>query len=268
MKKNIFAIFCLFLLSFVTTGSAQEMSKPLTLPNGWSISPVGKSFPLGDLPLNIAVSHSGKMMAVTNNGQSTQSIQLIDVKSERVIDSVVIPKSWFGLAFTNDDHSLYVSGGHDNRILRYVIDNGKIKLSDTIQLNKPWPVRVGPAGIALDESRKQMYVVTREDKSLYIVDLETKKVKEVFGLEAEAYDVKLSSKRNELYISCWGCDQVLVFDLQKKLWKQPIRVGDNPNEMLLADNGKYLYVCNANDNSVSLIDLDKRVVIETLDAAL
>ena len=37
------------------------------------------AFLLGDLPLNIAVSNSKNLMAVTNNGQSTQSIQLIDV---------------------------------------------------------------------------------------------------------------------------------------------------------------------------------------------
>src|ERR1051325_738434 len=38
------------------------------LPNGWSLTPVGTSLPLGDLPLNIAVSRSGKYAAVTNNG--------------------------------------------------------------------------------------------------------------------------------------------------------------------------------------------------------
>ncbi|HUW05050.1 MAG TPA: hypothetical protein VMW01_02210, partial [Williamwhitmania sp.] len=40
--------------------SAQSLSelnaKRVTLPNGWSLTPAGKSLPLGDLPLNIAVS--------------------------------------------------------------------------------------------------------------------------------------------------------------------------------------------------------------------
>ena len=55
----------------------------IKLPNGWTLSPVGKSLPLGDLPLNMAVSASQKLMAVTNNGQSTQSLQLIDVQAEK-----------------------------------------------------------------------------------------------------------------------------------------------------------------------------------------
>ena len=40
----------------------------VALPNGWKLSPVGKLLPLGDLPLNMAVSPSGKLLAVTNNG--------------------------------------------------------------------------------------------------------------------------------------------------------------------------------------------------------
>jgi len=263
--KNLVPFLLLFILG---NGHAQTLPQPLQLPNGWKISPVGKSFDLGDLPLNIAVSKSNKYLAVTNNGQSTQSIQLIDVKSERILDQVEIEKSWYGITFTSDEKFIYVSGGHDNRIVKYEIINQQLKRIDSISLDRPWPVRVGPAGIALDESNNMMYVVTREDKMLYAVDMRTKQVVNKYGLDAEAYDCKFSSKTNELYITCWGCDKVLVFDTKNRQWKQPIGVGDNPNEMLLTNDAKYIYVCNANDNSVSIIDLSKKAVIETLDAAL
>ncbi len=52
------------------------------LPNGWTITPVGKNITLGDLPLNMAVSHNKRWIAVTNNGQSTQSIDLIDIAKQ------------------------------------------------------------------------------------------------------------------------------------------------------------------------------------------
>ncbi len=84
------------------------------LPNGWHLSPAGRSFFLGDFPLNIAVSSSKKYMAVTNNGQSIQSIQLIDPKTEKVLHNVIIPKSWYGLKFSSDERFLYASGGNDN----------------------------------------------------------------------------------------------------------------------------------------------------------
>ena len=76
----------LSLHSFSQESKDDLLAKKVLLPNGWTLTPVGTSVPLGDLPLNIAVSASGHYAAVTNNGQSTQTIQLIDVKGERNVD--------------------------------------------------------------------------------------------------------------------------------------------------------------------------------------
>ncbi|MGC3944425.1 MAG: bifunctional YncE family protein/alkaline phosphatase family protein [Chryseolinea sp.] len=245
-----------------------QQKKQVTLPNGWKLSPAGESMPLGDLPLNLEVSPSGKMMAVTNNGQGIQTIELIDLQRRVKTDSIVIKRAWYGLAFSPDEKQLYVSGGHNNNILIYAISNSKLQLADSITLGEPWPNRIGPAGITVDASRNRLYVVTREDKMLYVLDTKKKIVLSRFGIPAEGYASKLSKDRNELYLSCWGCDKVLIFDLTKNVWKQSIHVGDNPNELLLTANGKHLLVCNANDNTVSVIDLKQTRVIETLDAAL
>ena len=266
--KHFFSTIVGFLFCQLLMAQAESQQRPVTLPNGWKISPAGHSFALGDLPLNIAVTQSGKYAAVTNNGQSTQQIQLIDIKAEKVIDSLLVEKSFYGLQFSADDQQLYASGGHDNRIMVYGIKNGKLFKSDSIRLGNPWPNRIGPSGLALDEARGMLYVVTREDKQLYMVDLKSKKVVKTYGLDAEAYDCKLSKDGKELFISCWGCDKLLCFDLISASWKLPVGVGDNPNEMLITPDGKRLFVCNANDNTVSVIDLKSRKQIEILDAAL
>jgi YVTN family beta-propeller protein len=259
----------LTLISFqFSLAQITPLPKAVTLPNGWKLSPAGRSFPLGDLPLNIVIGKSGRYAAVTNNGQSIQQIQLVDTKAEKVVDSILIDKSFYGLQFSGDEKKLYASGGHDNRIMVYAIQQGKLVKHDSISLGQPWPNRVGPAGLALDEARGRMYVVTREDKQLYVIDLKTKTVVKQYGLDAEAYDCKMSKDGKELFITCWGCDQLLSFDLVQESWKQPVLVGDNPNEMLQSPDGKHLFVCNANDNTVSVIDLSSRKVIETLDAAL
>lgn len=269
MKKAFF--YSLFVL-FSVTGQAQTAPasglKTLTLPNGWTLSPAGRSLPLGDLPLNIAVSKSRQLMAVTNNGQGTQSIQLIDPATETVLDNIVIAKGWYGLKFSGDEKKLYASGGNDNWIAEYAVENKKLILKDTIVLGKKWPNKISPAGIEIDEKQKQLYVVTKENNALYIIDLKTKKVSEPFALGGEAYACVLSPNAKELYISCWGCDKVYVFDTEKRNIKAEIPVGDNPNEMVLTANGKYLYVANSNDNSVSVINVRERKTIETLNTAL
>ena len=248
---------------------ADDLKKKLVmLPNGWSLSPAGRSLPLGDLPLNIAVSPSRKLIAVTNNGQSVQSIQLINPQTEKVLDNMIIPKSWYGLTFSADEKFLYASGGNDNWILKYAISNNKLILKDSIKLGRKWPEKISPAGIAIDDLLGIMYVVTKENNSLYLVDLRGKKIIKRDSLGAECYACLLSPNKKELYISLWGGNQVMVFDLAQRKVTSRIPVGDNPNELLLTKNGKYLFVANANDNSVSVIDVAQRKEVEVLNAAL
>jgi YVTN family beta-propeller protein len=269
MRKLIVALSAVAFTSYAGAQNLQQVeSKKVTLPNGWSLTPVGRALQLGDLPLNIAVSKSKKWLAVTNNGQSVNSLQLIDATTERVTDSAVVPKAWYGLVFSSDGRRLYAGGGHDNRILEYAVNNGKLRLQDSISLGKKWPNKIGPAGIALDDKQQLLYVVTRDDKKLYTIDLKTKTVTQSFTLGGEAYTCILSPDNRELYISCWGCDKLYVYDTEKKNVTAEIAVGDNPNELCLTNKGRYLYVANSNDNSVSVIDVQQRKVIELLNAAL
>ncbi len=269
MYKAIF--FCSFVItSFVSSAQTIEQveKNKITLPNGWGLTPIGRNFPLGDLPLNLVVSKSAKLMAVTNNGQSVQSIQLIDPKTETVLDTKIIGKSWYGLAFSDDAKKLYASGGHDNFILVYGIDKNTLTNPDTIVLGKKWPNKVGPAGIAIDDDRHLMYVVTKENNKLYIVDLLTNKIELEFSLGGEGYACVLSPDKKQLYISCWGCDKLYFFDTEKRNVTVEIPVGDNPNEILLTKKGKTVYVANSNDNTVSVVDVASQKVVETLNAAL
>ena len=242
--------------------------RSVTLPNGWKLSPAGRSLPLGDLPLNIAVSKSKKLMAVTNNGQSVQSIQLIDPKHEKILDIVTVAKSWYGLKFTADEKYLYASGGNDNWILKYAVANKKLQLKDSIKLGDKWPEKISPAGIEIDDRTKKMFVVTKENNTLYIIDLVKKNIIYQQSLGEAAYTCLLSGNRKELYISLWGGKKVLVFDIASKTIVSEINVGENPNELLLSANKNHLYVANAGDNSVSVIDIANRKVLEVLNAAL
>ncbi|MFZ1530079.1 MAG: bifunctional YncE family protein/alkaline phosphatase family protein [Ferruginibacter sp.] len=258
-------IFCLLLLSICLSINAQQK---VTLPNGWSLSPAGRSLPLGDLPLNIAISNNKKLLAVTNNGQSIQSIQLINPVTEKELHRVIVPSAWYGLKFSADARFLYASGGNDNRILKYAIIRNRLVLKDSILLGKPWPEKISPAGIDIDDEASRLYVVTKENNSLYLVNLLTKKIIHSQSLTEPAYSCLLSASKKQLYISLWGGKKVLLFDIESKKIIASIPVGENPNELLLSKNGKRLFVANAGDNSVSVIDLVQRKETEVLNAAL
>lgn len=269
MKKIFLGsiIFCLSFAGFSQTLD-QLQARKVTLPNGWSLTPAGRSFSLGDLPLNISVSSSKKLMAVTNNGYGKQYLQLIDVQREKVIDSIVIPRSWLGLKFSADEKYLYVAAGNNNMVLKYAIQKNKLRLQDSLILGKKWPNKIWPSGIEVDDVNHLLYVITKENNSLYIINLNTKKILQTIKMEAEGYACILSPDKNLLYVSCWGCDKILLFDTHQQKFISEIKVGDNPNDICLSKNGKLLFVANANDNSVSVIDAASQKVIETLNCAL
>lgn len=238
------------------------------LPNGWSLTPVGKSLQLGDLPLNLAISSSKKWMAVTNNGQGKQSLQLIDIAKEKIADEISIAKAWLGLKFSADEKFLYASGGNDNWILKYAVQKNKLVLIDSIVLGKKWPERISPAGLDIDDAKNLLYVVTKDNNALYTIDLKTKATIEKIKLPAEAYTCLLSNDKTELYISCWGAGKVLIYNTDSKKITSEIEVGSNPNDFCLTKSGKFLFIANANDNTVSIINIKTKQVIETLNAAL
>src|SRR5689334_11531679 len=83
MRKAILSSIVYWITVLCNSQSLKTIeSKRVHFPNGWNHTPVGKSLSLRDLPMNMVVSATIKYIAVTNNGQRMQSLQLIDVKSE------------------------------------------------------------------------------------------------------------------------------------------------------------------------------------------
>jgi YVTN family beta-propeller protein len=255
--------------SVAQTIPGSSKSGKVLLPNGWSLSPAGRSLSLGDLPLNIQISASQKLMAVTNNGQSKQSIQLIDPQSEKILHDQPIKKAWYGLKFSADEKKLYASGANDNIILIYPIIKKMLGKADTIVLGKAWPIeKIGPTGIEVDDAGKRLYAVTKENNSLYIFDLRTNKLVNKVNLGSEAYDCLLSPDKTKLYISLWGADKLAIYDIKAQKITSEILTENHPNEIIQNRTGKYLFVANASDNSVSVIDAKARKVIEVISTAL
>ncbi|MEQ1588344.1 MAG: bifunctional YncE family protein/alkaline phosphatase family protein [Cyclobacteriaceae bacterium] len=239
----------------------------VTLPNGWSLSPAGYTLPLGDFPMNLVVSPSGKYMAVTNNGQSRQTITLIDPVSEKIVDEITISKSWYGLVFNKAENKLYASGGNDNMILIYGINNSKLEKLDSIVLGKPWPVKISPTGLALVDENGKLFIATKEDSALYVADIVSKQFTKL-NLGHEAYACVLNPDSKRLYVSLWGGDKVAVVDIESNTLHSEIPVGSRPNDMTITKNGRYLFVSHGNDNSVSVIDTQAEKVIEVFSSAL
>ena len=79
------------------------------------------------------------------------------------------------MAITSDGKTLYVAGFGSSKVA--VLDTAELE-SDTFELDASKHITVsggGPSGVILDETRKQMYVLTRFDDGISVLDTQTKK---------------------------------------------------------------------------------------------
>jgi YVTN family beta-propeller protein len=239
------------------------------LPNGWILSPAGKQVEVGDLPLNMAVSPDGLYAAVINSGQSEHSISLIGLDTWTVVYTAPIPKGWLGISFSQSGKRLYVSGGNDNVVRIYDVTRGSLQQADSIVVGAAWPEEtIWLAGLDVDDEQGYVYVVGRESESLYRLDLATRKLSTTLKLPAKAYTPLVSSQLDRIYVSLWGGSGIAVVEKSTLTLERIIPVGDHPNDMVESPDGRYLFVANANANTVSVIDVREAKVIETLSSSL
>lgn len=272
MNKKLCAVIvlsALYSVLFAQLPGKITTTKQTLLPNGWKLSPAGRSLQLGDLPLNMQLSASGKLLAVTNNGESTQSVQLIDPKNEKLLDEKIVGKSWYGLAFSYDEKKVYVSGGNDNWILILDVNGTKFGKADTIKLGDVWPKgKICPTGMVVNKQGDKLYTVTKEDSLLYVINPQSKQVLQKVKLTGEAYACTLSPDEKTLYISVWGSDKIALYNTVSGKLTGTIATQSHPNEILLNKKGTWLFVANANDNSVSVINTKTKKVVETISTTL
>jgi DNA-binding beta-propeller fold protein YncE len=83
-------------------------------PIGWTVAPVGKQLTLGDRPYGLAISPNGRFVLASNDGQSTQSLQVIDTAGGNVTQTIPYTGNEalsFGIAFAPNGSKVFVSAG-------------------------------------------------------------------------------------------------------------------------------------------------------------
>ncbi len=241
----------------------------VTLPNGWSLSPVGKHLPLGELPLNLVITPDGHTAVVTNNGTGEQSLSVIDLGNWRVKKTIPLHRAWLGLGLTSDAGSVLVSAGNDNAVLRFSLESSDVRLRDSIAIDVPWPkARVWAGGLAATPNGKWVFVVSRENHMLYRINLSVKVVDDELELPAMPYTCLASHDGKKLFVSLWGGARVVVVDPDEMIVTDTVATGDHPCDMAETPDGSRLFVACANTNSVSVIDVHHGRVTEQLNSAL
>lgn len=143
------------------------------LPNQWSLRPVGRQIPLGDFPVNIAVSPNGRFAAVLHSGNSENEIIVVDLKTNSVgvVSRASIEESFYGLAFSPDGQQLFCSGAGDEVVHAFKFADGYLSEHREIHLREA-KLRSVPSGLAVSRDGKNLYVANLFGHRLSYVDWE------------------------------------------------------------------------------------------------
>jgi YVTN family beta-propeller protein len=264
--------------------AAQDKPHPIdggfALPNGWRITPLGKSIPTEDLVLDALVSRDGRSVVTVHAGYNPHGLMVIDAKSETAVQQVPLETAWHGMAWSPDGRKLYVSGGNatgkrtNYRAPIHIFDYHDGKLSDkpTGKLEETIDAReIYWSGMVHHPRRNLLFAVDMgtgfKSGAVVVFDTASGKLLQRIGVEMSPYGAALSADGSRLYVSNWASQSVSVIDTEAMKVMATITVGPNPNAMELGPNGR-LYVSCANDNSVVVVDTKSRRVVERISTSL
>jgi YVTN family beta-propeller protein len=234
------------------------------LPNGWRISPAGRHVDLGGLPLKLITVPGQPYLIAASNGYRDHFLAVIDTNQEKVVQKLPIQEGWMGLAVHPAGHTVYASGGGQDRILVFRFANGRLEPQGDI----PMEAGTFPAGLALDAQGARLFVTANAANALKIVDLAQRKVSATIPVGNKPYACALSQDGRRAWVSNWGEDTVTAIEVNERFPFRTIRVREKPNDLLLDPAGERLFVANGNRNTVSVIDTKTGKVSEEIDVAL
>ncbi|MSU23931.1 MAG: YncE family protein [Opitutus sp.] len=259
------------------------------LPNQWSLRPVGTQIPVGDFPVNLALHPGGVFAAVLHSGWGPHEVRILNVQAGRVVSQVALEESFYGLTWSPNGKKLFASGAGQEVIHVFDFADGLLSAHHELRL-RPETEKGVPAGLAVSADGKALYIAESWGQRVEKISATDGHIlwmrafapvqgtKEMMpegdriraGFDPGApfpYTCLPDEKHHRVFVTAWAKSAVFVLDARTGADLARWPVGAHPNEMVLASDGR-LFVAEANQNSVSIVDTATGRVSETLTASL
>jgi len=240
------------------------------LPNGWTLTPAGHQLTLSDLPLNILPLGDNRHALVATSGYNAHELTLIDLETKTAVHTETARQSWFGLAMTPGEDTLWWSGGGGSALHVYDLKAGRpTRRGDdpTAALGRGDSKNNFRSGLAIDAKRNTLYSLDIDAGKLIAVNLADGSER-TLTVGGRPYDVAVARNGARLYVSDWAGRAVLAVDPDELRVVAKIGVGEHPNQLALHPTDNRLFVACASSNQVSVIDTERGIVTETIFTAL
>jgi YVTN family beta-propeller protein len=270
----------------------------IVVPTNQILKPAGQQITFPGRPVDLALAEEGKVLVAKN----LADLVFIDLASRKVKQTLRLPQpaeqkarrlgfSVVGLVVS--DRTVYASDAQEHvRIARRQPD-GAYAWTEPIELVKP---KVGglahAAGLCLG-SAEGLWVAATRGNSVQLLGLDRGKAEQIVPVGIAPYMI-CAPRPDRLYVSNWGGDPPRPSDRQGTTSGTPVRVdlttgvanhgsvsvlsplhgkwvqqktilvGLHPSGMVASANGKFVYVANANSDSISVVETGRDQVVETI----
>jgi len=253
-------LFLFALLGAVALAQTSAFTSPL--PTGVRLDAVGDAVELGSMPLNVVPALSGDKAVVVLGGWREQGIQVVDLKTRRVTQTLLQDGAFYGAAFSPDGNTLYVSGGNSDTLFIYSWKDGNAMLTNKLELAKAKTAdgtgTSYPAGVAVAPNGHFVYVAENVGNRLAVVDMVTREIVQRFPTDKYPYSVVVDSE-SRVFVSAWGGTTISDFRVLpdgKLAYVGRIEVGRHPSALEVS--GSRLYVALAGSDRVAIVDVRSR----------
>ena len=219
----------------IPTGPASVLhATPGELFNGWKLTPAGRHVGVNAMPMKMAFSPDGKTLAAVCAGR-WDGLALVDTATEQTRQWLPLRRAFNGVGFSPDGKRIYVTGGDSDSVHVFAFDGTTATAAEPIHVADA-PPATAPA--AEDAS------VGRKLSKRALAD----------GVEHFLAGLTVDPKTGRLFVCDEAAEVVLVIDPNagKVVATWPTRA--RPYACCLGGGGRYLYVSNWGDRSVSAID--------------
>ena len=183
-----------------------------------------------------------------------------DASSDLTDDLPVTNTYWSGLAFDSRTGRLYAGnrGNGNGPTAVSVFDTESHKVVGRV------PVEVNPYGLVLSGDGKTLYVSNWASASVSVVDTDSLTVRRVIQTGRNPGAMQLSGD-GRLFVACANADAAFVIDTKTETVVERIATtlspqapeGSTPNALALDSNRRLLYIANADNNDVAVVDVSR-----------
>jgi DNA-binding beta-propeller fold protein YncE len=272
-SSHRFALGTGILLLIICSIAQAQPQKPVTftqpLATGVRLDPEGDFIDLGSMPLGMALAPDRKRLAVVLSGWREQGVQIVDLESRKVTQTISQDAAFYGVAFAADGKALYVSGGNEDLIHAYSWHNGVATLDKKIVLGEKKPDKTGsryPAGIAASPQGNLLYVAENVADTLAVVDPSSGRVLQRFPTDHYPYAVEVAAD-GKVYVSAWGAQTISIFQAQADgtlSYSGRLVVGLRPSALTSSQDGSRLYAALAGTDQIAVVDTRTKKVLRYL----